>query len=169
MHIRYSLTRADLLAGTRMRFGSLRLALTLSGGFFAAMAITEAWHTPVASLLTWIAFLALGSLAFGTVMTLALRFILLPIQVARLHSQNPTSYRDLELIADAEGLAINGLRSNARFPWSEIRGFKENDRLFLIIKSKTLFFTVPKRDLPAKSVIAFSNLMSERLQGRARP
>lgn len=167
MQISYSLTRADLLSGMRLRFHWLHLTLMVSGGFFAAMALTEeAWHPRTASFAGSIAYLALGSLAFGIVMSLALQLVLLPIQVARLHSQNLTSFRDMELSADAEGLVIKGPRSSAHFPWPEIKGFKENSRVFLIIKSKTLFFAVPKRDVPVESMTAFRTLMSERLGAR---
>lgn len=146
-----------------MQVNWVRLALSMSGGFFVAMALTGAWHAPAGCLTCWGLRLALGSLAFGTVMSLAFRFVLLPINVGRLHRQNPTLYRDIELIADAGGVSIKGPRSTANFPWPEFRGFKENARVFLISKSKSVFFTIPKRGLPADVVAAFRDVLGQRL------
>jgi hypothetical protein len=168
VRIGYRLVKADLLHGALLQVSWLRIVIFASAGFFAAMAITGFGSIPqprsAEVLGRWIALNGTGSLVFGTSMGLAYRFLLLPMQVRRLHRQNPLFYGDMELVADAEGIAVKGPRSTTSFAWPDLRGFKEDSRVFLICVSKSVGFPVPKRDVPADTVAGLRALLDERLR-----
>ena len=141
----------------------------MGGAFFLTMSLFEAWRDLPAFLAGRILTLAIMSSGFGILMALAFRYVLLPFNIWRVHRQNPTYFRDLVMTVDAEGFIVQGLRSTTSFPWAEIRGFKESRRVFLISKSKSLFFTIPKRDLTAEVANSFRELLSEKLIAKSGP
>jgi len=167
VRISYRLSRADLLQGALLQTNWLRTVLIMTVSFFAVMAATGYGTIPqprsAAVLVRWVALNGTGSLVFGLSMALAFRFLLLPFNIWRLHRQNPMMYGDMELIAEAEGIEVKSARSTVKFAWHELRGFKENDAVFLLSISKSVGFPVPKRDVPADTVTGLRALLEERL------
>jgi hypothetical protein len=164
LRIEYSLSRGDALAGARLQINWVAMLLFMSAGLFVITALFTIWSEPPPLLLGWVARLALGALAFGVAMTLAFWFVLFPVIIARLYRQNSEMFQGLILIADTDSFTMRGSRSTATFPWSEIREFKENRHVFLLCKSKSMYFTIPKQGLPDETIDAFRGLVRERLK-----
>ena len=164
MHLLYSLNRIDLVRGQYLH--------------------TSFWRylVPICIILCVLTFVSLvggdvpiefsagffsqfvSPLLLGLFLTLALRFILVPWRVARHHSQNPLFYRDLELFIDNTGIRVKGPRTDAKWEWTDLRGFKEGTSIFLICVSRSMHYVVPKRALSVEESGQFRDLLEQHLK-----
>jgi len=62
---------------------------------------------------------------------------------------------------DETGFTAQMPDSESRYGWGIVTAFIESDALF-VLKSGSLFYTIPKRALSADQITSFRNLLSEK-------
>ena len=89
-----------------------------------------------AGLATLLGIFSLGGLGFGLAMSLVFRFLLLQYRVWRFHRQNPILFGEVELVLGNDGVEFTDSRSAARYSWTDVKGYKESGKGFLLRLSK---------------------------------
>jgi hypothetical protein len=143
-----------MIEAARLQNG-IAIAAWPAAVMFAVMAFTGPWDTAPKTPALYaylILFPVFGGLLFFVGISLFNWFIAIPLRTSSLHRQNPLFFGELELIEDADGVEFKGARSTARYRWSELRGFKESRKIFLLCLSKSVSYPIPKRGLSQQTI-----------------
>jgi len=91
-------------------------------------------------------------------------FVTVPLRSASLVRQNPAFFGNMELIEDAEGIEVKGQSSTTRLHWSQLRGLKENNKIFLLCLSKTIVYPIPKDGIAPEAIEQIRQRWLQRLK-----
>ena len=168
MRIEYQMTRQAVLAASRLQIHPVRFVALLSGTYFAVMlavlaldgglACTDACPGP------WLWQWLLGAVTFGVIMTAVHWFVLLPFRAWRLHRQNPMLFGDSEVSAGGDGLTIRAPKTTTEIAWGDLKGFKEDRHVFLLMLSRSAALVVAKAGVAADELAALRNVLAEKLR-----
>ncbi|MGJ4887168.1 YcxB family protein [Bradyrhizobium sp. HKCCYLRH3099] len=167
MQFRYELSKAALVQGARLQNGDGQ-AIVFGGGLFTVFTVTSLpdffnkyeGRTLATVVLLWLLFCAIAGLTVAALTT----FVLIPMRAGSLYRQNPMLYGAMAIAADDEGITITGPRMTSRLAWSDLRGFKENGKIFLLCLSKSVGHTIPKQDLSDQTIREFRALLEQKLR-----
>jgi hypothetical protein len=168
VRIRYTVTRASLLAGLLAGTDFVKTGLYQAILFSAIMswafkdAVSSWASAPV--VLEWLCGSVLSGIAFAIFTTCAIAFLVFPIRTRGLVGQNPLLFGDMELEANDTQVIITGPRSTAKYAWSDLHGFKEARRVFVIALGKSAFFAIPKAGMPPATQDSFRALLEAHLR-----
>lgn len=153
--MKYELSRATLIDGCRLQNGRSQ-AITSGAVIAVVMAATTLGDFPapktdaeLAISILWPLFVALF---FFAGFALLVWFFLIPMRASAAYRQNPLLFGEMELVEDEDGVELKGPRSTSRYRWSDFRGFKENDRIFLLCLSKSVGYPIPKQGLSPETI-----------------
>jgi len=155
VRLQYDITRASMLAGVRASTDLTMMGLWLAVVFGATMAWSRggpADWTSVSDVWGWVWPAALAGVGFAGGMLLVLTLILWPVQVGRLHRQNPLVFGQMELEADDARFAVTGPRGSSAYAWRELHGYRETPAVFVVALSKSMHFAIPKAGMAAGTV-----------------
>jgi hypothetical protein len=166
--LKFDLTRAEFIEAGVARFRFLLTALGISAVWFAIVALQSILEEPNTRgphfLIFIIAIMAIGSLAFGFLMTTFMRFLLLPWRYSTLYRQNPFFYREIEVSIADDGIAFASPKTSSRWQWPDFTGFKESRALFLLCPSKSYSIILPKRILAMEQQDEIRKLLTGKLR-----
>jgi YcxB-like protein len=155
MRIKYDVSKTTLIEGYRLHSGRSQ-AITAGAVIAVVVAAKTLGDFPaprtaaqLAISVSWLLFVAL---IFFAGFALLYWFLLIPIRASAAYRQNPLSFAEMELVEDEDGVELNSPRSTSRYRWSDFRGFKENDRIFLLCLSKSFAYPIPKLGLSPETI-----------------
>jgi hypothetical protein len=91
-------------------------------------------------------------------------FFLIPMRASAIYRHNPLLFGEMEIAEDEDGVELKGVRSTLRYRWSDFRGFKENDKIFLLCLSKSVGYPIPKQDLSPQTIQDIRERWSRKLK-----
>jgi hypothetical protein len=167
MQLTYRLTYRALLQGSRLQTNFVQVGLAVAGVMVATLVLTHLGdgtlpRSPI-GVGRWLLLPVGGALAFGIAFTFAFWAVLLPFRVWLIHRQNPLLYGEMRLVADSDGIEVEGPRNTTRLLWSDIRGFKENSSVWVLCLSKSAGLSIPKEALPDSTVSEWVGLLRAKL------
>ena len=167
MRFKYEIPRLALIEASRLQSG-LRPAIMGGSILFVALAAMIVWNIRAQGTTFQYAyallFPAFAGFVFFVGFALVNRFLFIPIRMAAFHRQNPAWFGEMEVAQDQEGIEFNSTRSTARYRWSDFRGFKENDKIFLLCLSKSVSFPIPKQGLSPETIEDIRRRWGQRLK-----
>jgi hypothetical protein len=93
-----------------------------------------------------------------------LRFIMIPIMGRKRMRLNPFFFKNITIEADERGMRFRGEKTQSDWQWSDLAGYRENERLFLIYPSKSFAHIVPKRLFAGQDAERLTQLIHGKLK-----
>jgi len=134
------------------------MALVFGGTTLAMSLLKGPRPQSLAGLATLLGIFSLGGLGFGLAMSLVFRFLLLQYRVWRFHRQNPILFGEVELVLGNDGVEFTDSRSAARYSWTDVKGYKESGKGFLLRLSKSFAFFIPKQNQSPAAIDEFRDI-----------
>jgi hypothetical protein len=167
MRIKYDVSKTALIEGCRLQNGRSQ-AIATAAIVAVVMAMTTLGDFPaprtglqLAISILWPLFVAL---VFFTGFALLFWFFLIPMRASAAYRQNPLLFGETELAEQENGVEIKGARSTLRYSWSDFRGFKENDKIFLLCLSKSVGYPIPKQGLSTETIQSIRESWGQKLK-----
>jgi hypothetical protein len=92
------------------------------------------------------------------------RFILIPMICRKRYRQNPFFYRDATFEADEQGFRYATAKTQSKWQWSDLAGYRENEGAYLLYPSKTFAHVVPKRLFSSEDAATLKNWIESKVK-----